>query len=174
MLATFSHLLTHGFLIMVHLVILLVIRLFFPLSPYMATYLVSSQPMVLKYSLKELAFGTVQLSKFSLLYQLHFSFTWLDVHLISTSRSTRSHDCVVTFTNGNVTLQDQISKRQLGVGCESNGLYYLKPINSVPFHRFPSYYTWSVRSSKSPQTSKVGPQIIRFALWVVSVRKTHS
>ena len=54
-------------------------------------------------------------------------------NLISISRLTRSHDCVVTFTNCNVTLQDRISGRQIGVGCESNGLYYLSnPSTACP------------------------------------------
>ncbi|KAK2437071.1 putative mitochondrial protein [Trifolium repens] len=46
-------------------------------------------------------------------------------NLLSVNRLTRSLDCIVTFTNSNVTLQDRCSGRTIGVGCESQGLYYL-------------------------------------------------
>ncbi|KAK2377577.1 putative mitochondrial protein [Trifolium repens] len=46
-------------------------------------------------------------------------------NLLSVNRLTRSLDCIVTFTNSNVTLQDRSSGRTIGVGCESQGLYYL-------------------------------------------------
>jgi len=54
-------------------------------------------------------------------------------NLISLSQLIRSHDCIVTFTKGNVILLDRISGRQVGVGCESNGLYYLvNPSTACP------------------------------------------
>ncbi|CAJ2668654.1 unnamed protein product [Trifolium pratense] len=68
--------------------------------------------------------GTVQilpsLSVDSVLYVPGFPF-----NLLSNSRLIRSHDCIVTFTKSNVTLQDRSSGRTIGVGCESQGLYYL-------------------------------------------------
>lgn len=68
--------------------------------------------------------GTVRIlpsiSVTSVLYVPNYPF-----NLLSVSRLTHSHDCSVTFTNNNVTLQDQSSGRTIGVGCESQGLYYL-------------------------------------------------
>ncbi|XP_058781179.1 uncharacterized protein LOC131655309 [Vicia villosa] len=68
--------------------------------------------------------GTVQilpsLSVTSALYVPNYPF-----NLLSISRLTRSLDCIVTFTNSNVILQDRSSGRTIGVGCESQGLYYL-------------------------------------------------
>lgn len=54
-------------------------------------------------------------------------------NLISLRQLIRSQDCIVTFTKGNVTLLDRISGRQIGIGCESNGLYYLvNPSTACP------------------------------------------
>jgi len=68
--------------------------------------------------------GTVQillsLSVSSVLYVSSCPF-----NLLSISRLTRSHDCIVTFTKSNVVVQDRISGRTIGVGHESQGLYYL-------------------------------------------------
>jgi len=52
-------------------------------------------------------------------------------NLLSISRLTRSLDCVVSFTNNSVCLQDQSSKQVIGTGCESHCLYHLHPSTQV-------------------------------------------
>jgi len=52
-------------------------------------------------------------------------------NLLSISRLTRSLDCVVSFTNNYVRLQDRSSKQVIGTGCESHGLYHLRPSTYV-------------------------------------------
>jgi len=47
-------------------------------------------------------------------------------NLLSINRLTRSLDCVISFTKDSVTLQDRISGRMIGTGCESHGLYQLQ------------------------------------------------
>ena len=49
-------------------------------------------------------------------------------NLLSISRLTRTLDCVVSFTKDSVFLQDQSLRQMIGTGCESHGLYHLRPI----------------------------------------------
>ena len=52
-------------------------------------------------------------------------------NLLSISRLTRSLDCVVSFTNNFVRLQDRSSKQVIGTGYESHDLYHLYPFTHV-------------------------------------------
>ena len=47
-------------------------------------------------------------------------------NLLSISQLTRSLDCVISFTNTSVSLQDRSTGRMIGFGCESHGLYRLQ------------------------------------------------
>jgi hypothetical protein len=79
-------------------------------------------------------------------------------NLISLSQLIRSHECVVTFTKGNVTLQDRISGRQIGVGCESNGLYYLlNPSTACPTIDSPLTIHAQLGHPSLLKLQKVGP-----------------
>nr|KYP72342.1 Retrovirus-related Pol polyprotein from transposon TNT 1-94 [Cajanus cajan] len=48
-------------------------------------------------------------------------------NLLSLSRLTRSLDCLISFTKDSAFLQDRSSGRMIGTGCESHGLYHLRP-----------------------------------------------
>ena len=52
-------------------------------------------------------------------------------NLLSDSHLTRSLDCVVSFTNNFVYLQDQILKQVICTRCESHGLYHLRPSTHI-------------------------------------------
>jgi len=52
-------------------------------------------------------------------------------NMLSINRLTRSLDCVVSFTNNFVCLQDWSSKQVIGIGCESHGLYHLCPSTHI-------------------------------------------
>jgi len=52
-------------------------------------------------------------------------------NLLSISRLTRSLDCLVSFTEDSVCLQDRSSGWIIGIGCESHGLYYLRTSSHV-------------------------------------------
>jgi len=52
-------------------------------------------------------------------------------NFLSISRLTRSLDCVISFTNNFVCLQDRSSKQVIGTKCESHGLYHLRPSTHV-------------------------------------------
>ena len=62
----------------------------------------------------------------NVLYALGSSF-----NLLSISCLTRSLNCVVSLTNNFVYLQDQSSKQVINIGCESRGLYHLRPSTHV-------------------------------------------
>ena len=46
-------------------------------------------------------------------------------NLLSISHLTHSLNCIVSFTEDSVILQDRSSGRTIATGCESNGLYWL-------------------------------------------------
>ncbi|WVY93382.1 hypothetical protein V8G54_032470 [Vigna mungo] len=48
-------------------------------------------------------------------------------NLLSVSRLTHSLNCVISFTKDSVCLLDRSSKHMIGTGCESHGLYLLRP-----------------------------------------------
>jgi len=52
-------------------------------------------------------------------------------NLLFISRLTRSLDCVVSFTNNSLCLQDRSSKQVIDTGCESHGLYHLRPSTHI-------------------------------------------
>ena len=52
-------------------------------------------------------------------------------NLLSISRLTRSLDCVISFTQSSVCLQDPSLRQVIGTGCESHGLYHLRPSSHV-------------------------------------------
>jgi len=52
-------------------------------------------------------------------------------NLLSIGRLTCFLDCVVSFTNNSVCLQDRSSKQVIGRECESHGLYHLRPSTHV-------------------------------------------
>ena len=74
--------------------------------------------------------GTVDLFPFlsidNVLYVPRSSF-----NLLSISCLTRYLDCVISFTQSSVCLQDQNSRQVIGTGCESHGLYHLCPSSHV-------------------------------------------
>ena len=41
-----------------------------------------------------------------------------------------SLDCVISFTQSSVCLQDRGSRKMIGTGCESHGLYHLRHSSS--------------------------------------------
>ena len=51
-------------------------------------------------------------------------------NLISVSKLIHSHKCSVTFTNDCVSIQDRSTGKLIGIGRESEGLYYLSPSTS--------------------------------------------
>jgi len=51
--------------------------------------------------------------------------------MLSISRLTRSLDCVVSLTNNFVILQDRSLIQVIGTGCESHGLYHLRPSTHI-------------------------------------------
>jgi len=52
-------------------------------------------------------------------------------NLLSISRLTKSLDCVISFTQSSVCLQDRSSRHVIGTGCESHGLYHLRPSSHI-------------------------------------------
>jgi len=52
-------------------------------------------------------------------------------NLLSISRLTRSLDCVISFTKDFVCLQDRSSRRIIGIGFKSHGLYHLRTSTHV-------------------------------------------
>ena len=52
-------------------------------------------------------------------------------NLLSINRLTRSLDCVVSFTNNFVCLQNRSSKQVTCIGCESHGIYHLRPSTHI-------------------------------------------
>ena len=56
----------------------------------------------------------------SVLYVPNFPF-----NLISISKLTRDLHCVLTFSHNSVTLQDQRTRKTIGIGHESQGLFHL-------------------------------------------------
>ena len=51
-------------------------------------------------------------------------------NLISTSKLTRDLNCLITFSDNSVTLQDRSTKRTIGIGREFQGLFHLSPPSS--------------------------------------------
>jgi len=47
-------------------------------------------------------------------------------NLLFINRFTHSFACVISFTKDSVCLQDWSSRRMIGIGCESHGLYHLQ------------------------------------------------
>lgn len=77
--------------------------------------------MVLQSDPKELElFKLYLLSVTYILYIANYPF-----NLLLVSHLTLSLDCIITFTNSNVTLHDQSSGWTIDIRCESQGLYYL-------------------------------------------------
>ena len=64
----------------------------------------------------------------SILYVLDFPF-----NLISISKLTRDLNCLITFSDNFVTLQDPSMGRTIGIGRESHGLFLL----SSPYSQSP-------------------------------------
>ena len=60
------------------------------------------------------------LSLTSVLYVLDSPF-----NLISISKLTRDLNCLITFSDHSVTLQDRSIGQTIGIGCESQGLFHL-------------------------------------------------
>ena len=79
--------------------------------------------MVLKFLPKELV---KPLSLKSVLFVLGCPF-----NLISFSQLTRSLNCPVTFDSNSFVIQDHGTGQRIGVGHESQGLYYLKSSSPV-------------------------------------------
>ena len=55
-----------------------------------------------------------------ILYVPHYPF-----NLISISKLTRDLNCLITFSDNSVTLQDRSMGRMIGIGRESQGLFHL-------------------------------------------------
>ena len=51
-------------------------------------------------------------------------------NLISISKLTRDLNCLITFSNNFVTLQNQSTGRTIGIGCEFQGLFHLSSLSS--------------------------------------------
>ena len=51
-------------------------------------------------------------------------------NLISISNLTRDLNCLITFSNNSVTLQDQSTRMTIGIGCEFQGLFHLNSPSS--------------------------------------------
>ena len=54
-------------------------------------------------------------------------------NMISISKLTRDRNCLITFFDNAVTLQDRSTGRMIGIGCEFQGLFHLhSPSSSIP------------------------------------------
>ena len=51
-------------------------------------------------------------------------------NLISISKLTRDLNCLITFFDNSVTLQDRSTRRMIGIGCEFQGLFHLSSPSS--------------------------------------------
>ena len=51
-------------------------------------------------------------------------------NLISISKLTRDLNCLITFSDNSVTLQDQSTRRTIGIGREFQGLFHLSSPSS--------------------------------------------
>lgn len=96
---------------MVHFIILLLIRLFSPLitSSYLPSIVSTNGSETQSQGIGAIDIDQI-ISSLSITFVLYVPESPFD--LIFISRSTRFHDCVVTFTNGKVNLQDQLSRQK--------------------------------------------------------------
>ena len=124
---SFHILLDPGFLILEPLIIFLVIRIFFLLLP-----------LLLLYPWLRLANGSQTIAKgigsacplpspplTSVLYVPDSFF-----NLISISKLTRDLNCLITFYDHSITLQDRSTGQTIGIGRESQGLFHLSSPSS--------------------------------------------
>ena len=51
-------------------------------------------------------------------------------NLISISKLTHDLNCLITFSDNSITLQDQIIGRTIIIGCEFQGLFHLNSLSS--------------------------------------------
>ena len=111
-----------GSLILEPLIISLVIKTFFLLLPFRLLYL----QFTLANGSQTIAKGIGSICPLpslpltSILYVPNFPF-----NLISISKLTHDLHCVLTFSHNFVTLQDRHTEKTIGIGHESQGLFYL-------------------------------------------------
>ena len=77
---------------------------------------------------------------------------------ISISKLTRDFNCLITFFDNSITLQDRSTRRTIDIGCESQGLFRLSSLSSsiVKSHRHSTPRLQSSRSSEPFQVSEDG------------------
>ena len=109
----------HGFLILEPLIIFPVIRTFFLLTftSLLPMVTLANEPQTIAKGIH----STCPLSlPLSILYVPDSPF-----NLISISKLTLDLNCLFTFSNYSITLQDQNTRRTIGIGHESQGLFHL-------------------------------------------------
>ena len=111
-----------GSLILEPLIISLVIKTFFLLfsSPLPTITLANGSQTIAK------GIGSIcplpSLLLTSVIYVPNFSF-----NLVSISKLTHDLHCVLTFSHNSITLQDRSTRKTIGIGHESQGLFHLSP-----------------------------------------------
>ena len=119
--------LVHGFSILEPLIISLVIKTFFSsltiTSPLPMITLANGSQTMAKGISSACPLPSVPLT--SVLYVRDSPF-----NMISISKLTRDLNCLITFSNNSVTLQDQSTRRTIDIGREFQVLFYLSSPSS--------------------------------------------